>query len=336
MASAIDDTNGRINFAQSVHNQRAWWESDAYMGQRVSPDAPIGEWHQAGLPWEVRKTPMRYRVGGIMQKVAGKYVIYRDDTDAALGSASDKYHIHTIAEIMDGLDRLCKAGDYKMNTLGSLNEGREIWGMVSTEANDNIAGEKFLRNIVVTTDFTASKPTRIFRTDIAVVCQNTLSWAMASADKVFKLSHRSAYNPQTVIGDLGLVTADQELFESEIELLASKQFAYADLQNFWDNLVLGDKKRDELTPENRAKVDDIIRGIEDSYRYAPGGLDHHKRVESRVGTLHGATQAVYHYADHKMLMTQAGSPKKNALSRSLFGDASKLKMKAHTMALSEI
>ena len=336
MTSAIDNSNGRINFAQSIHNNRAWWESDAYMGQRVSPDAPIAEWHQAGLPWEVRKTPMQYTVADTVSTVDGKYVIYRDDTNAALGSASKQYHIHTIAEIMDGLDRLCKAGDYRMNTLGSLNGGREIWGMVRTEANDKIAGEKFLRNIVVTTDFTASKPTRIFRTDIAVVCQNTLSWAMASADKVFKLSHRSAYDPETVIGDLGLVTADQELFESEIELLASTRFEYSDLQNFWDNLVLGDKKRDELTPENRAKIDDIIGGIEDSYRYAPGGIHHRDRVESRVGTLHGATQAVYHYADHKMLMTQAGTPKTNALSRSLFGDASKLKMKAHTMALSEI
>ena len=59
-------------------------------------------------------------------------------------------------------------------------------------------------------------------------------------------------------------------------------------------------------------------------------------LPKRVGTLHGATQAVIHFVDYKMLQTQAGLSKTNRFGRAFFGDGARLKNKAIDLALRKV
>ena len=60
-----------------------------------------------------------------------------------------------------------------------------------------------------------------------------------------------------------------------------------------------------------------VTALVDSYFNGPGGVNDRNRVDSRVGTMHGATQAVYHFVDHKLLKTQSGAYKANYNQRRL-------------------
>ena len=70
--------------------------------------------------------------------------------------------------------------------------------------------------------------------------------------------------------------------------------------------------------------------LESSYQYGPGGVSHRNKVASRDGTLHGVTQAVYHWVDHKLLRNQDGSYQKGYFQKvnGLQGKAGSIKRTA--------
>ena len=349
MSSEIDYTDNIVRFGQAIENRPAWWEkSGEFEGGRLDPNLPAHVWRESVLPWSVRKTPVKFsNEYGDLVTCDDRFVNYRTDNNSHLTTdASSSYHLHSIGRIVDSLQMVCEEGGFQPNTMGSLRGGKEIFMMAKTNAKEMIAGEKFRRYIVMGTSYDKSRPSFTYRTDMAVVCQNTLTASMNSADSVFLLSHRCEYDPKKVVGDLGLFAKQQEAFEDEVELLASKQISVGDLNEFFYRVVMKSDNINAdfagLEKEEQINIRDTVRLIVDSYNKAPGGVADVNCVPSRVNTYHGATQAVYHYVDHKMLTLK--NPRKLAdgsvtkskatrFNRAFFGDGAKMKQRANALGL---
>ena len=346
----IDTTNNVVHMATSIHNRAPWWESEGFEAIRVNPDDTPEQWREAALDWEVKKAKVKftgrygdsakmgdYSQGGqVNVTIPDRFVIYRDDTlDYLTTDASDQYHVHTISKLCEAMQLVCHSGGYRMNTIGSIRNGKEVWFMASTENDRNIAGEQFKRNVLIGTSYDQTKRSFALCSDVATVCSNTLNYSINTADDIFRVSHREKYNPEKVVGDLRQIEQAQNDTLEQIETLANTKVSATEIADFFRAVSETLPIPKKYTKEPEAFKQEVINALVDSYTDAPGGWLSDTRVESRVGTLHGATQAVIHYVDFKMLTTLTGKSKANRFNRAFFGDGAKLKNRAFNMALQQ-
>jgi len=374
MSSEIDMTKGFAHMATASDNPAPWWESEDMPAFRVSPFDPPDRWREIALNWEVKRAECQYQVGGNMftanRQHTGKdgnisfvdprFVIYRDDTCGYLSIASDKYHIHTITQLVDTMAIICDKLGATMSTIGSLRDGREVWFLAKLR-DEVLAGELFERNILLGTSYDQRRLSFGCLTDTAVVCSNTLSLALQRPDFLFRLTHRVPFDSDKLIPvNLDIIAEEQDLQGDIIERLAAKPMDDETMKRYFTGVAFFKKFRDHQqamrVSENRefvAKEFDKLEGtnadeklrkmardikldskaILHSYLYGEGGKNHPKRIDSRVKTAHGATQAVYNFVDHKMFITKNGISRKNRFSRVFFEDGAKLKIQAQHMAL---
>jgi len=335
----IDMTGNVVRMATSTLNASPWWEIEGIKeAVRVNPDDTPQQWRDAALDWEVLKANVKFdgydsRIHLKREKTLDdRFVIYRNDTMGALStSASKKYNIHSIDQLCEAMKLVCNHGGYRMNTIGSLRGGKEIWFMANTDDDINIAGEKFDRNVILGTSYDQTKKSFGFCSDVAVVCSNTLNYALDDADQVFKFSHLKPYNALEVVGDLKKVQANQVAMEMTIEKLADTKITPTDATTYFQEIAKLLPIPKKYAKEPTAFTQQIVRQIENSHTNAMGAT-----LPKRVGTLHGATQAVIHFVDYKMLQTQAGLSKTNRFGRAFFGDGARLKNKAIDLALRKV
>jgi phage/plasmid-like protein (TIGR03299 family) len=344
MSHEIDTTNNRVNMA-AAHGINIWWEGEGFKPNRVDPSAPIEVWRKAALPFEIKKANVCYAVeidatpqsdfekemninsdrSPMNQKRELKdshKVLYRTDTGDYLSTVSKQYHLHTIEQVTLAAARVVKQGGYEMATVGSLRDGKEIWFQAKTDDDVTIAGEQFNRYVLLGTSYDKTTLSHSGCTDVAVVCNNTLQMALRHSRNVFKLSHRNDFNEDYLIGSLEELGEQQERNAEIIEELAASTITEDGRREYFSEVAtlltptlapwIDSSKTKRVDSESWAR--EFFRtqadAIESSYQYGPGGVRHANRVASRDGTLHGATQAVYHWVDHKLLKNKDGSYQK--------------------------
>ena len=340
----IDTTNDRVNMA-AAHGINIWWEGEGFRPNRVDPSAPIEVWRKAALPFEIKKANVCYAVEidatpqsdfekemninsdrlPMNQKRELKdshKVLYRTDTGDYLSTVSKQYHLHTIEQVTLAAARVVKQGGYEMATVGSLRNGKEIWFQATTDRDVSIAGEKFDRNVLLGTSYDKTTLSHSGCTDVAVVCNNTLQMALRHSRNVFKLSHRNDFNEDYLIGSLEELGEQQERNAEIIEELAAATITEDGRREYFSEVATlltptlapwaDSSKTKRVDSESWARefFREQADAIEASYQYGPGGVRHANRVASRDGTLHGATQAVYHWVDHKLLKNKDGTYQK--------------------------
>lgn len=74
-------------------------------------------------------------------------------------------------------------------TMGSLKEGRLAWGLLEIPLDVPVAGEKYVRHLLLVNAFDGSMGLRACTTDTRVVCWNTLSWAIEGTKRTYSIRH---------------------------------------------------------------------------------------------------------------------------------------------------
>ena len=344
--------------ARDVNAERPWWETDGFSATRINPNESPQVWRETALPWEVRKAKIRYnallasdnnRYNDELYTLMvsdDKFSIYRDDTGALLGIASNRYHLHSMDQLCEAMAIVCATGGYKMSSIGSLKNGAEIWFMAQTHETNNICGEPFKRNVVLSTSFNQSKVSLGYCTDVAVVCNNTLQFSLQHSSNLFRFSHLQAFDPENVVGNLQAVAENQNSQRMLLERLADHDMKRDERIKFFRRIA------DLIVPATKLQRDKELDRISDdfeaTYMFGPGGefsRDGHRRrkvigggygiagyvgeirdpVPSRIDTRYGALQAVSRYVDYEMLTTQKGQSKANRFQRAFVGDGRKVK-----------
>lgn len=182
------------------------------LGKALPKGASIEEWTAAaGFDFEIKQTPVLYQVTGTIFPMPDKAVIYRSDTGAALGVASENYKIVQPSQVLDFFSKVADNVGLELETAGVLYGGKRYWAMARVgepeallHPEDRVKGYLLLSSSADGMSATTGK----FGT-VRVVCNNTLSEALKEKGSSAKQRHSMEFDPTKFGKELGLRLKDE-------------------------------------------------------------------------------------------------------------------------------
>lgn len=318
----ISATTGRAEFA--------YVGADAWhgLGQRLERGATIDEWaNAAGMAWRIQRANVRFATGhgqGAHEwaTMPEQNVLLRSDTKAPLGIVSAKFKIVQPRALLETFNEQAQAAGFELETAGTLFGGRKFWALASEgEQADIVPGDtvKAYTLLVTATDGTMATVGK--KTTVRVVCNNTLSLAMAHGDVAARQSHRSAYNADAMRAALGLVHDDSfATFTTTARRLADKSVSRDRAERIAFDLLKPATVGTSL-PEIEKVTDSLaFRKIIALFEGEGKGA----AIAGVQGTAWGFLNAVTEYADHHARATSDD----NRMQSAWFGAGDRLKDRA--------
>lgn len=305
------------------------------LGSKLEAGAPIETWIEAaGMNWTIKGTPVQYdRPNEAMGKVDGQQVLYRDDTNDALGIVSTGFKIVQPREVLEFFRDLTEKAGFQLETAGCLFGGKRFWALAKTgDVAEIVPGDYVRPYLLLCTGADGSLATTGKYVEERVVCNNTLSLALKEGSMQHKISHRSTFNADEMKRVLGIEFA-REAFANSIKTskhLAEKFVSKQTAQGIALALLAPDNIR-TLDHDEQVKT---LNKVEESSGYKKiitlfDGEGRGATMDGVRDTAWGLLNAVTQYADHE---TRAKSDD-HRMSRVIEGDADALKAKALKLCL---
>lgn len=237
-----------------------------------------------------------------------RYYVVRDnpfvkDQSDVLGEVSERYNVFSNEDTFSFCDALVNASDVRgekmsWETAGSIDGGRKVFGSLALEREITIdahgANDLVKMFLLVVTSHDGSAKLTVLATPVRVVCQNTLSFALAGAQQQFKIKHTMSMDGK--INDardtLNLTDKYITLFEQTATKLHGTKVTN---QKFFEivKAVHGDKPEDNIKGKQTRWQKKIDESIE---------LWNSKTQEKIFGTAWGAVNALTEQQQWKRTM----------------------------------
>jgi phage/plasmid-like protein (TIGR03299 family) len=233
---------------------------------------------------------------------------------------------------MDFFSKFVKAGHMKMETAGSLWEGRYIWGLARIGKDFSIGKADEVRGyVLLCSPHVLGKAMLLQCTPIRVVCWNTLCMALGSSLKgkgnAFRMPHTTEFS-DAVKADaelaLKLVTEQMVEFKDAATLLSKKKIDDKAAEVFFCDVLQFDPKKAAKKKNEEIKVPRMLPKFQEALQTAPGA-----QLAGSAGTLWGALNAVTFVCDHDGGRGERSTELKNAW----LGHKSNIKRRALKVAL---
>lgn len=323
------------------------------LGERMPDGATIEAWQAAaGLDWTAVLAPVRFTPDGhtVPLTYDGQSVIYRDDTEAALGIVGDGYRIVQPRQVLEFFRDMTEAGGWHIHTAGALRGGRKIWALARNHTEGEVApGDTVRGNLLLATSMDGSLATHCGMTAIRVVCANTMKVALQTDRKaaardtgMIRTTHRSLFDADAVKRALGVARESFESFMVRARALAASQIGQDEAREVLRSLFV---KPTRLEAAPVATGGGTVDGSEFAQLLArPAVVDMKQARENRNvarclelfggsgrGALHegsngtrwGLLNAVTEFVDHEQ-----GRTADTRLDSAWFGDGAALKSRA--------
>jgi phage/plasmid-like protein (TIGR03299 family) len=285
------------------------------LGVRVM-EAPTSEdaLHLAGLDWNVEQTESFIMVNGV-NVPTGNIVNYRDTDNKILGTVSTRYKPVQNREAFEFTDELIGTGDVRYDTAGSLDGGRIVW-LLAQMPETSILGDTVEPYLLFANSHDGSSAVRCTVTNVRVVCQNTLNFALEGAKRSFSFMHKGDIKSKLEEARKTIQNANlyNEALNHEAERLATKRFSREQVQALMDTLFPIDKddySKIQLEHLERMRSNFIkMMNADDLQNFKGTGW----------GLLNAASDYAYHARPIRMSETYNESIMKNAIGGSKFLD----------------
>lgn len=235
MAHEIEIINGE---AQMAYVGEVPWHG---LGVKVDPDLSPEEFMVvAGLDWEVEKIDSFVNYNG--NKIpTGQQALVRSLDGKVLANVGPGWNPVQNSEAFEFFDEYVQAGDMEMNTAGSLRGGEIVWALAKTkESFELFNGDVTDNYFLFTNPHQYGKTITVRMTPIRVVCNNTLTLSLSQkGDHVISVSHRNAFNAESVKEQMGIAREKMEQYKSMAEFLGSKRYTKSDVVQYM-NRVFGE------------------------------------------------------------------------------------------------
>lgn len=208
-----------------------------------------------------------------------------------LGVVRSTYELIQNSELFQFGEDIVEAGG-RWKTAGTLKDGALAWGLLEIPS-DAIAGEQYVKHLLVVNSFDGSMGMRACTTMTRVVCWNTLSWAIEGTPRSYTIRHTKNARERLFEAKaaLGLAYDYEKHLAAISERLASRRVTAGGATRFWRRLV-------PYTPE--AEVSDVTRknidvkrmNLATLYRKSPN-LEHLRGTY--LGLVHAAAEWEQHY-----------------------------------------
>lgn len=303
-------------------------ENMAYAGQvpwhglgfQIDPDASIEDWQKAaGLDWEVKKAAVEFQ-NGERHIMKDTFVLYRDSDSRPMSVISTRYKPVQPAEILEFYRDLISMHGMKIETAGSLKDGKRIWALAKTGEVHKVLGTDQVEGyLLLATSYDGTFATLAQFTSVRVVCNNTLQLSFNNHGARITVPHFREFNAEAVKNQLGIGHEAWQAFTSMAEVLARTKLDEGKAKDTISNvfrLPLGIPTPDELVKQavDRAHADNVFQLFMGKARGA----------DLAGQTAWGLVNAVTEYVDHGKRARGQG----NRLDSAWFGEGANIKQRA--------
>jgi phage/plasmid-like protein (TIGR03299 family) len=291
---------------------------------------------KAGLDWKVNlrsiavSTSTKGATKWSQAPVSGFKAVTRATDGRVFMIGTEKYQPFQNREVVDFFNDVCEAGDATMETVGALRDGAVIWALARLkDADARLLGVDELKGyLLLSTSHDGTLATTGRPTQVRVVCNNTLTQALASkpGENSFRLLHNTKWTDARK-------TAAKVAMGVAVEQVQSINALSAELANvtidekgwieFMSKLLGGDDQ--VINPKDPTKLTRTAEMIKAATVSSPG-----QNLKSAKGTLWGAVNGVTYYADHARGFTTTTQAMR--LTAAWFGEGNSLKNRALKIA----
>ena len=299
------------------------------LGNQLKANAKIETWLKAaGMDWDIARSPMMFQPKdhGDPVEIPGREILYREDSLFPLGEVSENYKVVQPKDVLEFFRDLCDNNGFALNTAGTLFGGKRFWALASIGETAVVVGEDEIKGyLLLATSADGSLATTAQFTTIRVVCNNTLSWAVAEGKKRkngrVSVSHRSIFKPDDVKDDLGIVRGQFREFMAAARQLAKAKVTTPQATEFVSTLLVDSKTIASKTPAETKAHKKIMELF--------GGVGHGADLKGAKGTMWGLVNSVTEYVDHHQNCRNT----ELRMNDAFFGRGDALKRMAMDMAL---
>ena len=268
----LEERNGKFSFAENGARQRAWHG----LGEVVNEPMFVADALKlCRADYEVKLQPIvalndeiieAMNNGGFINAsmlrdlmVEKSMATVRTDLNKSLGLVSDKYGIVQNSDAFKFVDMLCSGLDADrsekptIEACGVLGNGERVF-ITCKMPKDIILNprtdDRIETYVVFTTSHDGTGSVRCMVTNIRVVCQNTLNWAMRNNSGRISFRHSSKVmdrldllnkeNAEFAYKTLGLWKEYEEVFKDSLEHLRNVKLAEKDLDKILAEIALAD------------------------------------------------------------------------------------------------
>ena len=231
--------------------------------------------------------------------------IVRPDTGAILGIFRTGYKVHDYDQwLINNVEGLLDA-DLHIGSAGLLRGGAVAWVQVEMADTLNAAGVEFRPFLTATTSLDGSIATTYQTGAQVVVCDNTLSAALNTADTRVKVRHsRNSLDKLAQVRDaLGIVHQVADDFAAQVEQLTNQTVTEAQ----WTRFLGAYCGTDDTKASKRA-----LTTRQDQADQLDRLWNHDQRVTPWRGTAYGVLAAANTYAHHLAPVRGASRADRNA------------------------
>jgi phage/plasmid-like protein (TIGR03299 family) len=211
-----------INTIAFTGSRRDVWH---HLGTEMIPGASREEWLKAaGLAWhvEMRSVWAGHSPEVQMVRAEGWKACVRSDTQHVLGIASNRYQPVQPADLDEWFEQYISVDDrFQRDVMGVLKQGEIIWGTATFNGDTEVAGDKHVARLLMTTTFDGTGATINRGTMTRVVCNNTLNTALADRQKsVVRTRHNTRFNGAKVGQELATIAQGFEAYKTMGDVMA--------------------------------------------------------------------------------------------------------------------
>ena len=301
----------------------------------------------AGLDWTVSKRHLFTHSEPSVENskevipVNDYYVLVRDSDNNTFGPCGPKFVPSQNADAFKFFEKFTSVGDMSMDTAGALKGGEQVWGLAKINDGFTLPGDdRVLGYLLVSVSHKWGKANEIRFTPIRVVCNNTLTYALADKTRPsFKMPHLTALDAEVFKSAeeaLGIAGDRMKDFKESAEFLSSKNYTSQNVVSYISELFQPELLEQQKNIEQMSDIKAIAtrQSMVDEFKRIPAMV--HQALEeqpganlkSSKGTWWGAANAVTFIVDHKW-----GHDRDAALHNAWFGGRASLKQKAISKAL---
>lgn len=326
MAHMIDQSNNRANVAFMGSRDDVWH----HLGQEMQAGMSIDDWAKAsGLDWTSVKAQAGAFFNGEWKDVPDRFFNTRSDTGHILGPCSDRYQNVQPRELLDWFNRYIAVDPrFQLDVAGSLKHGEIIWATATFRDPLEVAGDKHIMRVLMTTTFDGSGATINQGTATRAVCNNTLKIALADNRAVIKTRHNTKFDPARVGKELAQIATGFDEYKKMGDALAKTEMAKDEVSTFFKACldIPFDVKQDDISTRKLNQ----FQALGNAYQVTVA-------EGAERGTAWAALNAVTRYVDHDRSTRGNGvSAEEKQFTSAQFGSGASMKSKAVELLLAKM
>lgn len=277
------------------------------LGTEVAGDLTADEMLEAaGLNWTVSKRRLHYTsAGGDEVEIPDRFALVRDTDQSYLSAVGTGYHPLQNRDAFAFFTAFVAKGGATMETAGSLDGGRIIWGLAKLPSGGfrvGKTGDVVEGYLLLVSPHVGGMSIRAKVTSVRVVCRNTLELALSgSTASAFqaKFHHGRDFSPAEAVEAVGIASEEVAKFARTAATLKKLRMTDREVLEVLSPIYQPDDPA--LLEVGEAAAHPALRSVLESYRLAPG---------ADPGTGWGVLNAVTYHADH--LAGRAGADRRLA------------------------